>query len=269
MRGADMIPLALLGALAGAVGFRMVREPHVARPPVVVEPVAPEVRRAASRAATTAVTIVDTTPAILIAPGVAEPDVFIPGPRSEEIMRRMRAGAAGTYIFEMLEGETGIARWPVRPTESIRVWIDRAPPLADWAPEFAVAAQQGFNRWNAAGIPVRMAFVIDSADAEVRVRWADRLEEKRVGVALRTRNSDYWLVAADVTLAVHEPGGGLLGRDAVRSIATHEAGHMLGLLHSPHSLDIMSAGYNRQIEPSPADLMTMRLLYTMPPGRFR
>ena len=266
MRGADTIPLALLAALAGAVGFRMVREPHVARAPIVVEPVAPEIRAAARAVATAPVS--DTMQATRIVPGVTEPP-FIPGARSEEILRRMGAGAAGTYIHEMLEGETGVARWPQRPTEPIRIWVDRSPALADWNPEFARAARDGFDRWNAAGIPVRMVFVIDSTDAEVRVRWADALADKRVGSAIRTRNGDYWVVAAEVTLALHEPGGGALSVDAVRAIATHEAGHMLGLFHSPNPLDIMSASYRRQIEPSPADLNTMRLLYTLPPGRFR
>ena len=265
MRGADTIPLALLAALAGAVGFRMVREPHVARAPIVVEPVSADVRAAARSAAPP---VADTMPATRVVPGVFEPP-FVPGPRSEEILRRMGAGAAGTYIHEMLEGETGVARWPQRPTEPIRIWVDGSPELADWNPDFARAARDGFDRWNAAGIPVRMVFVMDSTGAEVRVRWADGLPDKRVGTAVRTRNGDYWVVRTDVTLALHEPGGGPLTADAVRAIATHEAGHMLGLFHSPNPLDIMSASYRRQIEPSPADLNTMRLLYTLPPGRFR
>jgi hypothetical protein len=149
------------------------------------------------------------------------------------------------------------------------VWVDPGPKLKDWNPQFATAARKGFTRWNAASIPVRVNFVVDSADADVRVHWVDEMEEKRVGVARRTRDGNYWIVSAEVILALHEPGGALLSVPALTSIATHEAGHVLGLYHSPLYLDIMSPGYNRQIEPSPADLMTMRLLYTLPPGRFR
>ena len=262
MRRADLIPLALLAVLGGAVGFRAIQRPRIARPPVVVGPIRP----------TPALPRDEDEPMEVVhrAGGSAPaPAVFIPNARSEEILHRIRMGAAGTYMFEMLEGDSSITRWSVRPTEPIRVWVDPAPGLADWNPRFASAARDGFKGWNAAGLPIRMNFLVDSTDAEVRVHWADQLEEKRVGVARRVRDQDYWIVSAEIVLALHEPGGRLLTAEALRSIAAHEAGHMLGLGHSPFGLDIMAAGYSSQVEPSGADLNTMRLLYTIPPGRFR
>jgi hypothetical protein len=264
-----MIPLALLLGLGGVVGFAAIREPAVAPVPVVLAPAPPERALAARIADAPPVTVVAPPRKPSVAPLLAEPEVFKRTARSDDINHRMGMGAAGTYIFEMLEGHNSVVRWPVRPTEPIRVWVAASSQLEDWTSKNAGAARDGFKRWTAAGIPVRINFVMDSASAEIRVRWVEKLDEKVVGITRRRIDSDYWLTGADITLGLHEAGGAALNVDALRAIATHEAGHALGLEHSPNWLDIMSWNFDRQIEPSPADLMTLRLLYTLPPGRFR
>ena len=261
-----MIPLALLAGLAGVVGFAAVREPYVARRPSVL---GPSTEGASDSATARRLAIADTTPTTVSALEMVSPEVFVPDATSAEIVRRMQYGAAGTYILEMLENDSSVARWRDRPTEPIRVWVDPDPGLPGWDPRYADAARDGFNRWTAAGIPVGMSFVPDSAGAEVRVHWTSEFEGSRLGMTSRRRNRKYWLVSADITIALHEKGGAALGIGPILAIAAHEAGHVLGLGHSPHNDDIMAPGYDRQPEPSGRDLMTMQLFYTIPPGRFR
>lgn len=263
-----MIPLALLAGLAGVVGFAAVREPRVGRAPIVLGPSSAQVRATAlddGEPRTLAIVDTATQTMNMVVPAAA----FVPDARAAEIVRRMRYGAAGTYILEMLEDDSSVARWPERPTEPIRVWVDPDPSLSGWDPRYAAAARDGFKRWTAAGIPVRMNFVLDSGDAEVRVHWTREFEGAKLGVTSRRRNRNYWLVSADITIALHEKGGAALGVGPIMAIAAHEAGHALGLGHSPHDDDIMAAGYDRQPEPSGRDLVTMQLFYTIPPGRFR
>lgn len=267
MRSADLVPLALVGALAGVVGFAFIREPHVVRPKPVLGP-------DPSTVMTIAVDIVDS------APGHSTPTTrrpspppetlpFAADPISDEINRRMRYGAAGTYILEAFEGRSFVGRWPERPTEPLRIWVQPSSTLSDWSPANPAAARDGIKRWSDAGIPVRLSFVVDSSDAEVFVRWADTLPG-RIGQAQRSINRKYQYVRAEITIALRNSNDLVpLSTEAIRVVAAHEAGHMLGLDHSPYPDDVMFAGYSRQIDPSGRDLQTMRLLYTLPPGRFR
>jgi hypothetical protein len=270
MQRSDFIPLALVVALAGVVGFGAVRQPRRMQKPVSRAPLAAPVKAVAAAASEArTVVIADSAPATQSMPEIVEVVGFVRTPVSDEINRRLRYGAATTFILEALEGDSNITRWPDRPTEAIRVWVEPSPSIPDWDPAFLRAARDGIKRWNSAGIPVRMNFVVDSTDAEVKLRWVSKMDGRTVGQTMRFRNREFWLVRAEIIMAIHEPGGAVLSPASIRSIATHEAGHMLGLDHSPYQLDIMAPGYSQQIEPSVSDLNTMRLLYTLPPGRFR
>ena len=77
------------------------------------------------------------------------------------------------------------------------------------------------------------------------------------------------MVAGDITLALHTSTGTPLPSEVVAATAVHEAGHLLGLNHSPDAADIMASRHHGVHVPSPADLATMRLLYSIPPGRLR
>ena len=267
MRRADLIPLALVVALAGVVGFAFVRQPHVARVAPVLGPDPSTLSTIAVDADSSGAPAPEPT-TVPAGPAVKR-ERFTPDSVSEEINRRIRYGAAGTYIMESFENRNSITRWPERPTEAIRVWIEPSTSLPDWNRENVAVARDGIKRWVDAGIPVRINFVVDSSHAEVLVRWADKLEERAIGTTTRFVYEDLWMARSEITIALHDPRGPILPPEAIRAIAAHEAGHMLGLDHSPYDDDIMSRGYGRQVDPSGRDLQTMRLLYTLPPGRFR
>jgi hypothetical protein len=187
----------------------------------------------------------------------------------EDVRRRMSYGAAGTYIVPMVEEDSGLARWPERPFDPIRVWVEPVSSIPDWSPDYVATARDAFARWREAGIPVRVNFLVDSAGAEVRVLWTDRFSDTRIGSTRRIRDQHWWLLAADVTLAVHGSDGAPLDSAVVRATAIHEVGHLLGLNHSPDTTDVMAARHHGIHDPSAADLATMRLLYSLPPGRLR
>jgi predicted Zn-dependent protease len=64
------------------------------------------------------------------------------------------------------------------------------------------------------------------------------------------------------------PQGYVLDADAMRAVALHEIGHVLGLDHTADNRNIMSPTV-RVRALSSADKATVRLLYTLPPGAVR
>jgi hypothetical protein len=271
LRRADYLPLALILALAGIVGTLTIRTP---RPP---------------RNQLTELADTDTASGLIAssAPLRANPaqpglhrfgDVNLETRRSslgapdfdpEDVRRRMSYGAKGTYIVPMVEEDSGLARWPDRPLDPIRVWVEPSSAIADWAPEYVVRVREAFHRWREAGLPVQVSFLVDSAGAEVRVLWTDRFPDSRIGSTRRIRDQHWWLLAADVTLAIHASNGAPLDAAVVTATAIHEVGHLLGLNHSPDTADVMASRHHGVNSPSPADLATARLLYSLPPGRLR
>ena len=272
MRRGDLIPLGLLAALAGTVGIMALRVPGADRLPA---PIADTVAASAGTATEAALNHVERS---THAAGPARGDFASETRRSRlappdfdpvDVRRRLGYGAAGTYILAMVDQDSGAARWPDRPLEPIRVWVDPVSSIPAWKPAYVAHARAAFERWRAAGIPVRVNFLIDSAGAEVRVTWIDRFPDARIGSTRRVRDQHWWLVEGDITLAVSTPSGEPLPEEIVAATAIHEAGHLLGLGHSPGLADLMATHHNGVNEPSTADLATIRLLYTIPPGRLR
>ncbi|HKG92333.1 MAG TPA: matrixin family metalloprotease [Gemmatimonadaceae bacterium] len=188
----------------------------------------------------------------------------------DEIRRRLREGEPGTYIRELLlDHDSSLARWPERMHEPLRVWIQPArPDLEDWSPNFVKRVRGAFNDWENTGIPVFFDFVADSAAAEVHVVWTDHFDEPISGKTLWARDDRWWIVDGNITIAVHHNGGEPLDESAVKAIALHEVGHLIGLDHTTDSANIMTAKV-RVRDLSPADRATVRLLYTLPPGTVR
>jgi hypothetical protein len=185
------------------------------------------------------------------------------------IQRELRRRAAGTYISEMLlSRDSSLARWPERRARPIRVWIQPSSELTDWTSTYVDEVYAAFDEWDALELPVSFTYVADSTDAEVHVTWIDAFREPISGRTKWARDDDWWITDASIVLAVHHHKGDVLDEDAMRAMALHEIGHLLGLDHTYDVRSIMAPKV-RVRALSMADKATVRLLYTLPPGAVR
>jgi len=183
-----------------------------------------------------------------------------------DIRRRLTLGERGTYIGEiLLERDSALARWPERTERPVRVWVGSGAELEGWDSTFTYRVRDAFNEWTAIGIPVKFTFVVDSSDSDVRVTWIDHFDTPISGKTLWARDRNFWIVNGSISLALHHNGGEALDDRAIKAIALHEVGHLLGLDHTIDTANIMTARV-RVRELSDADRATMRLLYSLPPG---
>lgn len=183
-----------------------------------------------------------------------------------DVRRRLELGATGTYIGEiLLERDSALARWPDRVTQPIHVWVGSGRDLPGWSDAFPARVREAFDEWSMLGIPVRFIFVRDSVDADVHVSWIDHFDTPISGKTLWARDRSWWIVNGNITLALHHNAGEPLDDKAIKAIALHEVGHLLGLDHTTDTANIMTARV-RVRDLSPADRATMRLLYSLPPG---
>ena len=185
------------------------------------------------------------------------------------IQRELRRRAAGTYIAEMLlSRDSSLARWPTRRARPIRVWIQPSSEVTDWTATYVDEVYAAFDEWDALDLPVSFTYVADSTDAEVHVTWIDTFREPISGRTKWARDDDWWITDASIVLAVHHHKGDVLDEDAMRAMALHEIGPLLGLDHTYDVRSIMAPKV-RVRSLSSADKATVRLLYTLPPGAVR
>lgn len=182
-----------------------------------------------------------------------------------DIAQKLAEAKGSAYLDEILARRGGnVARWVDRRDDPVRVWVQPTSAIKDWWPDFPERARDAFYTWAAAGIPIRFLFVDDSAAAEVRVRWVDRFPEA-AGKTYWARDQNWWIVDADIELAVHHPSGPRYDSNNIRTIALHEVGHLIGLDHTGNAENIMSASVH-VTGLSAADLRTAALIYKLPPG---
>lgn len=186
-----------------------------------------------------------------------------------ETLRRIRNGQAGTYISDILANrDSSLSRWPDRRGVPLTVWIQPTAKFDDFTTSFVARVRQAFMEWGACNLPVRFAFVDDSADADVHVTWIDRFKEPISGRTRWSRDDDWWITDANIVLAVHHSQGEVLDEDSMRAMALHEIGHLLGLDHTRDSMAVMAPKVRvRQL--SDADRATVKLLYALPAGPLR
>ena len=186
-----------------------------------------------------------------------------------DLLRRIRRSQEGTYINDiLLERDSSLARWPDRHGKPLTVWIQPESSVSDFTASYAAVVRDAFEAWDELHLPVHFTFVDDSSDAEVHVTWIDRFLEPISGRTRWSRDDSWLITEANITLAVHHNSGDQLDDEAMRAMALHEIGHLLGLDHTTDSSSIMAPRV-RVRELSDADRATARLLYALPAGSLR
>jgi hypothetical protein len=207
---------------------------------------------------------------------VAQPDSVIPvrrppapAPRTTnaDVRHRIELGSQDTYINDVITShDSALARWPDRAGNPLRVWVQPTSRHEGFNADVVPVVRRAFVEWSEVGIPVPFTFVVDSTLADVRVTWVDRFSESISGKTLWAHDESWWIIDANIQLAVHHHSGELLDTTSIRAIAMHEVGHLLGLDHTTDTTSIMAPKV-RVRDLSAADRATAQLLYRLPAGR--
>lgn len=191
-----------------------------------------------------------------------------PPPKADfgAIARQLAESRQNTYIDEILAARNGnLARWVERRTIPIRVWVQPRSSIPDFWPEFRDRALDGFRAWGSAGVPLRFAFMDDSADAEVHLNWVNTLDGRAAGITYWARDQYWWITGADIQIALHAANGKAYDAVEIRTIVQHEVGHVIGLDHSSNGNNLMAPAVH-VMQLSAEDLRTAALIYKLPPG---
>jgi hypothetical protein len=184
-----------------------------------------------------------------------------------DVRHRIELGSADTYINDVITShDSALARWPDRLGNPLRVWVQPTARHDDFNPNAVPVVRRAFVEWSEVGIPVPFTFVMDSTLADVRVTWVDKFNESISGKTLWAHDENWWIIDANIQLAVHHHSGEVLDTTSIRAIAMHEVGHLLGLDHTTDTTSIMAPKV-RVRDLSAADRATAQLLYRLPAGR--
>lgn len=189
----------------------------------------------------------------------------VPSIAPDSVRALLAAGDGGTYLRAMLvEDRNVVTRW--RPSgEPIRVWVQPHSTETGFSPDVISPTRRAFTAWNEVALGVTFEIVDDSTIADVHVTWSAHMPGVRqLGTTFRMTGGTGWIAFAHVILSTS------YDIYTVQNTARHEAGHVLGLGHSPDDADIMAAATEgRQYQLTAADRGTATWLYHLPPGKLR
>jgi hypothetical protein len=188
----------------------------------------------------------------------------VPALPADSVRALVSAGDGGTYLSAMLADDREVVtRWPVS-GEPIRVWLQPYSTEAGFSPELISPTRRAFTVWNEVNLGVFFEMVEDSTVADVHVTWSAHMRRDQLGTTFRMTAGSGWIAFAHVVLSTS------YDIYTVQNAARHEAGHVLGLGHSPEVRDIMAAATEgRQYQLTDADRATVMWLYQLPPGKVR
>jgi predicted Zn-dependent protease len=176
--------------------------------------------------------------------------------------------ANSTYLDSLIiSTDSVIRRWPDRNGQPLRVAIIEGGPAA-YQPRMAGFLRKALERWEASGAGVRFATVADTTEADILVRWIDHFDFDRAGQTDLTWDQAGRVRKAAILLAIRTNTGFVLPDAALLTVAVHEAGHALGLPHSPDTNDVMFPA-TQTGELSERDQRTVQVLYQLPTGPVR
>ena len=173
------------------------------------------------------------------------------------------AADRGTYLGDMLaEDRDVVTRWRVS-SAAIRVWVQPQSSEKGFSPDLIPPTRRGFTAWNEVESGVAFEMVDDSTAADVHLTWSARMPKaQQLGTTFRMTGGKGWIAFSHVILSTS------YDIYTVQNAARHEAGHVLGLGHSPNVRDIMAAETEgKQYQLTDADRQTLAWLYRLPPGR--
>ena len=187
----------------------------------------------------------------------------------EKVRAKVRELEADTYLPEiLLARDSSLARWKPR-SRPLAVWVQHRPDLEDWDVEYIEAVSDAFMAWDAVELPdLRFRMVLDSVQADIHVTWIPKFNEQISGRTRWSRDENWWIVSAGILLAIHHQQGDRLDQSAMKAMALHEVGHLLGLDHTSNPGSIMAPRV-RIRDLAPIDKKTALGLYSVNAGSLR
>ena len=178
--------------------------------------------------------------------------------------------STGTFIPDILRlSDSTLQRWPDRRASPLRVYVSDDGPRDEGhvRDDYLQAVREAFTIWEGVELPIRFAFVTDSALADITVSWVtDFNGDPVLGRTKVVRDSRFWIIRSDVQLAtMRRDASGQLDPTVVRALAIHEIGHGIGLDHATDTTVIMAPKIRARAI-TIADKATAQLLYSVPPG---